>query len=206
MPNFKKNTSPAMKRSGFKMRSGNKTTFKMMGSTSPLYKPKGMTGLTKEERKAKREKLKKDIEQFGKGLEGSLKDAKHLIVDEETRAEMIEKGYETPKTRKEKYGTTSFDPAKGYGVEPEVISEPTGEGDGTGGSDDPVVTTQEAPKIDWASGPSGRKFDAGTSMTDAFKQATAAGANIGDLFSIGDVDYRYQFEGEYKPPHLKGKK
>ena len=42
------------KGSGFKMRSTNKTTFKMMCSTSPLYKPKGMTGLTKEERKAKR--------------------------------------------------------------------------------------------------------------------------------------------------------
>ena len=178
----------------FKMRSGNKTSFKKMGSTSPLYKPKGMTGLTKEERQAKREKFREDIKQFGKGLEGALKDVKHALVDDPTKEAMIEKGYETKATRKEKYGTTSFDPAKGYGVEkePKIVTSKN------------IDEKEDVSELNVA--PVDLKFDIGTSMPEAFKQATKAGAQLGDIFHIGDEKFRYQFEGDYTPPHLKGKK
>ena len=43
MPTFKKNTSPAMKRSGFKMKSGNTPLFKYMASSpSPITSPANM--------------------------------------------------------------------------------------------------------------------------------------------------------------------
>jgi len=44
MPTFKKNTSPAMKRSGFKMKSGNAPLFKHMASSpSPITSPANMS-------------------------------------------------------------------------------------------------------------------------------------------------------------------
>ena len=176
----------------FQMRSPHNTSFKKMGSTSPLYKPKGMTGLTKEERQAKREKLREDIKQFTKGLKGSLQDVKHALVDDPTKEAMIEKGYETKAARKEKYGTTSFDPAKGYGVEkePKVITP-------NNIDEKKIVSELDVPPVDL-------KFDAGTSMTEAFKQATKSGAEIGDIFHIGDEQFRYEFaDKDYNPKKKK---
>ena len=185
----------------FQMRSPHNTTFKMMGSTSPLYKPKGMTGLTDEERAEKRAKLREDIKRFGKGVEGSLKDVKHILVDDKTRKEMVEKGYETPKVRKEKYGTTSFDPAKGYGKTSETEQVETSSAEGP--------TTVSSAADDVVSPPATLTFDAGTSMTDAFKQATKGGAKLGDMITIGKKGEegfwqgKYEFEGDYLPPHLR---
>lgn len=192
---------------GYTPKSGKSPAFKNMGSTSPLYKAKGVTGLSAEERAAKRKKVLEDIKQFGKGLEGSLKDVKHALVDDATKEDMIGKGYETKATRKDKYGTTSYDPdftdKLGYGKEVETETEPS------------VVTDEvgEGPTIEEKINTStpGNKANnynikADFSISQAFKAVTAGGGEVGDLFKIGDKQFRYGFADEAYETKMKKKK
>ena len=61
---------------------------------------------------ANKAKFSSDIKKFGEGLKGSFKDIKYGLAGKAGREKMTKAGFENVKTRKAKYGTSSWDKSK----------------------------------------------------------------------------------------------